>query len=81
MGIGIEWVAEGRERKEHLEIWKNVAHLKPDKLLRMLPGLTVYNSYVAFMAEDMCIFDMGTAHSHFREDQGHRTLCLVTIPH
>lgn len=49
----MEWGWE-RERKEHLEIWKNVVHWKPDKLPLVLPGLMVYNNHATFMARDMC---------------------------
>ena len=45
---------ELRERKEHLEIWKNVVHWKPDKLPLVLPGLMVYSNHATFMARDMC---------------------------
>ena len=43
-----------RKRKEHLEIWKKVVHLKPDKLLLVLPDLMVYNSPATLTAKDMC---------------------------
>lgn len=62
-----------REKKKHLEIWKNVVRLKPDKLLLVLPDQKVYNSHATFMAKDMCAPYTRTAHSHSRADQGHST--------
>lgn len=59
--------------KEHLETWKKVVHLKPDKLLLVLPDLMVYNSHATFMAKDMCTSYTGTAHSHSRANRGHGT--------
>lgn len=48
-----------RKRKEHLEIWKKVVHLRPDKLLLVLPDLTVYNSHATLTAKDMCTLYTG----------------------
>lgn len=72
-----ELAVVGRERermnKEHLETWKKVVHLKPDKLLLVLPDLMVYNSHATFMAKDMCTSYTGTAHPHSRANRGHGT--------
>lgn len=56
-----------------MEFWKNVAHLKLDNLLLVLPELMLYNSHATFMAKDMCILYKDTAHSHFRADQEQST--------